>query len=80
MKKIILLVSILLFSNQANAESFFDHTILGVSFFNQTLKSEITGAGATQTISDSGSGVGIYPVEVKLSVWIWRKRCLLRPA
>jgi len=58
MKKISLVLFLLFISNNVNAESFMDNTILGIAFINQTVDIEAT--GTTLTGSDSGTGFGIY--------------------
>ena len=60
MKKIITILFMLFISTNVNAESFFDNTIIGVSFISQSVDIEVTGPGSIGLGSDTGSGFGIY--------------------
>jgi len=50
----------LFISTNVNAESFFDNTIIGVTFINQSVDIEVTGPGSIGLGSDTGSGFGLY--------------------
>jgi len=44
----------------AQAESFFDNTIIGLAFISQSAKIEVSGAGQDISFSENGSGLGLY--------------------
>ncbi len=60
MKKVISIVLLLGISVNANAESFFDNAIFGISLINQNVDIEVSSSGSSVTGSDSGSGIGLY--------------------
>ena len=61
MEKKLIILLMLLITPIAQAESFFDSTIIGIAFINQTADIEVTGgAGLIVSGSESGSGMGLY--------------------
>ncbi|VAW69803.1 hypothetical protein MNBD_GAMMA09-379 [hydrothermal vent metagenome] len=60
-KKLIVLLLLLFVSPLSQAKGFFNNTILGLAYINQTAEIEVSGTGPTITRqSESGTGFSIY--------------------
>ena len=60
MKNIISLLIFMMLSSSVHSESFFNNTIIGVAFINQSADFTINGPDSVVSGSDSGSGFGLY--------------------
>ncbi|VAW66684.1 hypothetical protein MNBD_GAMMA11-3426 [hydrothermal vent metagenome] len=69
MKKYIVLVFMAIIAPVSQAESFFDNTVIGLAFINQSVEIEVSGAGADTRLSESGSGFGLYIDKYYDRIW-----------
>ncbi|HED34132.1 MAG TPA: hypothetical protein ENJ08_07955 [Gammaproteobacteria bacterium] len=60
MKKYLTLLLMFCIVPATQADSFFDSTVIGLAFINQSAEIEVSGTGQDVSFSESGSGLGLY--------------------